>query len=144
MRKFSLYSIFFYFFLLLICQITIPNIIIIRGTTNIINLTILSCFCVALYVTYPVSFLILIVSPLSVKYAIEFNIKSLLSYKLINLSCVFPLFIHMSVTKSQFEKAINFDSVLSFIFLTNSAPTVNGPLSSVSVLLVFCIEKSSL
>ena len=50
MEFFSNYSV--YFFLLLICQITIPAIIMINGKTNIMVMIIIFCCSVTVYLTF--------------------------------------------------------------------------------------------
>ena len=77
----------FYFFLLLTCHTTIPTIIIAIGIAKIIILTIKSSCSVGEIVTVLVLFLIVIVSSLSVKYATEFNAKSLLLFLSIGYNC---------------------------------------------------------
>lgn len=66
----------FYFLCFLLIQIIIPTIIIINGNVNITNLTIKSSDSVGAYVTVECVFLIAIESVLSVRYDIEFSIKS--------------------------------------------------------------------
>ena len=78
MRQKSSVPFLYHFFLLLTCHTIIPANTISSGTANITILIIKSCSCVAVYVTVPVSFLAVISSGLSTKYAIEFNAKSLL------------------------------------------------------------------
>ena len=85
---------------------------------------ILFCCSVTVYVTSSLFFLIVIVSSLSFKYDTEFNIMSVLLYKL-TVYIVYPFIcIGISIANNSFENTTSLDVLLSSIFFVAIAATV--------------------
>ena len=113
---------------------------------NIILLIIKSSFCVAVYVTYSVFFLIVTAGSLSAKYDTVFNNISELLLKLIALIDCVPVEALIVICESETNKLsaniISLDSLSSPNVFVSSSPIGNVPVSSPSCADVFVILYS--